>query len=114
MFLHEDDEEWQQPPGHIDAYSRYLVGPDRGSAQFDFRTSSYPPGGYVEEHAHDDAEQIYYVMSGAGEARCGDERRTVGPGSVIFVPIGAVHGLLNTGEDDLRFVIVTSPPTIPH
>lgn len=109
-FLHEDSVEWQEPPGHVRAYSRYLVGPDRDSRYFDFRTSSYPPGGYVERHVHEVAEQVYYFMSGTGRAECGDETRDVGPGDVMFVPAGTPHSLEATGTADLRFVVVTSPP----
>jgi quercetin dioxygenase-like cupin family protein len=109
-FRHEEEAEWQEPPGHIRAYSRYLVGPEHASRYFDFRTSRYPTGGRVEPHTHQVAEQVYYFISGTGRAECGDETRTVGPGDVMFVPAGTRHGLVATSEDDLRFVVVTSPP----
>jgi mannose-6-phosphate isomerase-like protein (cupin superfamily) len=113
-FVNESRVGWQQPPGHIDAYSRYLVGPEQGSRHFDFRTSRYPKGGYVEEHLHEAAEQVYYFIAGSGRARCGDEQRDVGPGDVMFVPAGALHSLVSTGEQELRFVVVTSPPDAPR
>lgn len=109
-FRNEDDVEWHEPPGHIRAYSRYLVGPEDTSRYFDFRTSRYPKGGYVEPHVHEVAEQVYYFLAGAGTAECGDETRTVGPGDVMFVPPGVRHSLVSTSEEDLRFVVVTSPP----
>jgi mannose-6-phosphate isomerase-like protein (cupin superfamily) len=112
-FLNEQDVEWNEPPGHIRAYSRYLVGPDsHASRYFDFRVSRYPTGGYVEPHVHDVAEQVYYFIEGAGAAACGDETRTVGPGDVMFVPAGVRHSLLSTGDSDLGFIVVTSPPDI--
>lgn len=110
-FRNEQDAEWQEPPGHVRAYSRYLVGPDHDSEYFDFRTSRYPTGGYVEPHVHEVAEQIYYFLAGTGRAECGEETRTVGPGDVMFVPAGVRHSLVSTGEQDLRFVVVTSPPS---
>ncbi|MGC9665398.1 cupin domain-containing protein [Planosporangium sp. 12N6] len=113
-FLNENDVEWIEPPGHIRAYSRYLVGPEeQGSRHFDFRTSRYPTGGYVEPHEHDVQEQVYYFITGTGTAECGDETRTVGPGDVMFVPAGVRHSLVSTGAQDLEFVVVTSPPGIP-
>jgi mannose-6-phosphate isomerase-like protein (cupin superfamily) len=111
-FLNEADTEWHEPPGHFGAYSRYLVGPERGSRYFDFRTSRYPTGGYVAPHAHDVAEQVYYFTSGTGRAECGDETREVGPGDVMFVPAGVRHGLVSTGDGELSFIVVTSPPDI--
>ena len=109
-FLHESDEEWHEPPGHSGAFSRYLVH----SQQFDFRTSRYPHGGYVEAHVHEVAEQVYYFLRGAGTAECGDETRTVGPGDVMYVPAGVRHSLVSTGTEDLEFVLATSPPDIPR
>lgn len=109
-FYAEEDFEWIEPPGHVRGYSRYLVGPHAGSRYFDFRTSSYPPGGRVDPHVHEVAEQVYYFIAGAGRAECGTETRAVGPGDVMFVPAGVRHSLVSTGDDDLRFVVVTSPP----
>lgn len=109
-FYTEDDFDWIEPPGHVRGYSRYLVGPHSGSRYFDFRTSSYPPGGRVDPHVHEVAEQVYYFIGGTGRAECGDDNRTVKPGDVMFVPAGARHALVCTGEDELRFVVVTSPP----
>jgi mannose-6-phosphate isomerase-like protein (cupin superfamily) len=109
-FLNESQVDWHEPPGHVGAYSRYLVGPEHGSSYFDFRTSRYPTGGYVEPHVHEVAEQVYYFISGTGEAECDGQTRTVGPGDVMFVPAGVRHGLVSTGEDALCFVVVTSPP----
>jgi mannose-6-phosphate isomerase-like protein (cupin superfamily) len=109
-FSNEEEFEWTEPPGHVRAYSRYLVGPDQGSRYFDFRVSRYPAGGRVEQHVHDVAEQVYYFISGTGEARCGGDDRAVGPGDLMFVPPGAPHSLVATGAGELRFVVVTSPP----
>lgn len=109
-FFNEQDAEWIEPPGHVRGYSRYLVGPEHGSAYFDFRTSRYPTGGRVDRHVHTVAEQVYYFISGAGRAECGDETRTVGPGDVMFVPAGVPHSLTASSDEDLCMVVVTSPP----
>ena len=61
-FVDNDSEPWHEPPGHIKAYSKYLVNPDNQETEhFDFRLSTYPPDGYVEAHLHERAEQIYYL-----------------------------------------------------
>jgi len=110
-FCSEEDFDWIEPPGHVRGYSRYLVGPEAGSRYFDFRVSRYPAGGRVDLHVHHVAEQVYYFMSGSGQAQCGDESRAVRPGDVMFVPAGVPHSVLATGDADLRFVVVTSPPS---
>jgi mannose-6-phosphate isomerase-like protein (cupin superfamily) len=112
MFFEVDEFEWHQPPGHFDSFSRYVVNPDNtGSAYFDFRFSRIRPHGHIELHVHEVAEHVYYFTAGVGEARCGEETRTVRPGSIMFVPPGVVHAISCDGPDDLCFVVVTSPPT---
>jgi len=37
-------------------------------------------------HDHDDIEQFYLVMEGAGRVRVGDEERDVSKGEIIFLP----------------------------
>lgn len=101
---------WDEPPGHIGGFSKYLVGEHNGCTTMDFRVSRYPIRGRVDPHIHEIAEQIYYIISGTGTAQLGDERMVIQPGDTLFVPPRVVHGLENTGHEDLVFVVVTSPP----
>jgi mannose-6-phosphate isomerase-like protein (cupin superfamily) len=109
-FLHADDVPFHEPPGHLRGYSKYLVDPDLGSRYFDFRLSRYVPGGLVEPHEHTVAEHVYYFIEGTGSAECGDDTRTVGAGTVMFVPPGVRHSVACTGDVDLVFIVATSPP----
>src|SRR5262249_859991 len=103
--------DWIEPPGHLAGFSRYLVNPDNvGSRYLDFRLSRYPPGGRVELHHHDVAEQVYLLLSGAAPAICGNEARDVDEGAVLFLPAGVAHSILNIGSEPLEFVVVSSPP----
>ena len=61
----------------------------------------FPPGGASHErHTHDFAEEILYVVSGHGRAISGDEEFEIGPGDVVFVPVGDVHYFVNTSETE--------------
>lgn len=103
---------WSEPPGHFGALSKYLVGPDsHGSRYFDFRVSSYQPNGRVDPHVHATAEHVYYVLRGAGLMELDDESHIVEANTTIFVPNGVRHGIVNTGFEDLVFIVVTSPPS---
>lgn len=42
------------------------------------------------QRPHTEAE-IYYVLDGRGQIRVGDEDRTLGPGSIVFVEAGIEH-----------------------
>lgn len=61
-------------------------------------------------HCHDDVEEIFYVISGHGRIRVGDEEEAIESGSCIYVPVGSPHQLINTGDETLKIVCAASPP----
>lgn len=102
---------WHEPPGHFSGFSKFLVNDEtHNSKYFDFRISRYPIKGLVEPHTHDVAEQIYYVVSGTGMVQVEDQKTLVHPGYTLFFPPGVVHGIENTGDEDLVFFVVSAPP----
>ena len=103
---------WEQPPAHFDAFSKLLVHPTNSATRyFDFRLSSYQPKGYAEVHAHEVAENIYYILQGRGMVELDGEKHVVEPHTVIHIPPGVRHGIFNTGLEDLVFIVVASPPS---
>ena len=68
-----------------------------------------PPGASVGAHHHETTEEIYYILSGTGVMTIGDERRAVGAGDAIFIPIGSVHTLTNTGDVAMTLLLVCGP-----
>jgi quercetin dioxygenase-like cupin family protein len=62
-------------------------------------------GDRIPLHTHDVDEAIT-ILDGDAETRLGDERRRVGPGTVIFIPAGAPHGTANAGGRPLRIQAV--------
>ena len=72
--------------------------------------SEVDPGSKSNPHTHDDAEEIFYVVSGYGRIRVGAEEEDIGPGSCIFVPIGEKHQLINSGDETLKIIGATAPP----
>ena len=81
-----------------------------GSSMFWMGVSEIIRGGKSNPHSHDDAEEAFYVISGYGQIRVGDEEEAIKPGSCVFVPQGKEHQLINTGEEILKVVAVTAPP----
>jgi len=67
-------------------------------------------GSSSNPHLHDDAEEIFYVVSGTGRVKVGEEEEDIAPGSCIFIPPKTLHQLLNTGNVELKVLAVTSPP----
>ena len=61
------------------------------------------PGGWLGLHRHDPAE-IYYVIEGRGILTLAGRDYAVGPGSAVFIPGNAEHGIRNSGNETLRFL----------
>lgn len=63
---------------------------------------------------HRSVEEIWYVLSGAGEIwrRQGDETdvAVLGPGVCVSIPLGTAFQFRSAGPDSLAVVAVTMPP----
>jgi mannose-6-phosphate isomerase-like protein (cupin superfamily) len=67
------------------------------------------PGERTAPHYHPKTEEIYYILRGTGEMTLNDERRAVGPGDAIAIPLGMVHTILNSGTEPLVFLCCCAP-----
>jgi len=67
------------------------------------------PGNMIEAHA-DPYEEIYFILEGNGLIRVGDEEKEVKPMDATYLPAGIPHALTNTGEADLKILVVAAPP----
>lgn len=73
-----------------------------------------PPGTSIGVHTHGPAdEEIYVVVSGSGRMWLEGEEFAVGPGDVVVNRRRGTHGLVNTGEGELRLVVVEVPAGRP-
>jgi mannose-6-phosphate isomerase-like protein (cupin superfamily) len=82
----------------------------RGSACNFIDFSIVPPGADIGLHTHArDNEEIYIVVSGRGIMHLEGEEFEVGPGHVIVNRPGGTHALRNSGDTELRLVVVEVP-----
>jgi uncharacterized cupin superfamily protein len=65
-----------------------------------------PPGkSAFGAHRHHGCDELFFILSGTGEYRIGDERLPVGPGDCLGAPAaGKKHQIANTGAEDLRYL----------
>ena len=62
------------------------------------------PGAALGGAVHED-DEIYYILSGAGKLRLGEETVEVHPDQVIFIPRGVFHALDNrAGAEELKIL----------
>lgn len=60
-------------------------------------------------HTHPTREEIIYILSGRAEQWCGENRRILGPGEMVLIPRGEVHGTYNPFNERLVFLAILSP-----
>jgi oxalate decarboxylase/phosphoglucose isomerase-like protein (cupin superfamily) len=54
-------------------------------------------------HNHTGQEEVYFFIQGSGVMIVSEERFRVGPGSVVLIPDGAFHRVINDGDSNLIF-----------
>jgi mannose-6-phosphate isomerase-like protein (cupin superfamily) len=59
---------------------------------------------------HADVDQVLYVVSGTGLAILAGRHYAFQKGSVIVVPAGTEHNILNDGDKPLKLFTMYSPP----
>jgi mannose-6-phosphate isomerase-like protein (cupin superfamily) len=79
----------------------------------DFRKRVLHVGAAIGEHviAHD---EVYYVLSGAGEVVSDGTRSSLKPGMAAYLYSGAKVGIRQTGNEPLTLIITYPLPTRPE
>ena len=72
------------------------------------------PGGMVPEHKHEKEEEVMFFLSGKGVFVTEDEEIALEPGICIYNPPGKMHKIINTGDENLKFVWIYSPQLESH
>lgn len=69
-----------------------------------------PPGSCEVRHWHARARQFFYVLSGTLRLEVEGATHDLGPGGGLELPSGTAHQARNEGSDDVRFLVISSPP----
>ena len=67
------------------------------------------PGFATGDHVHRTIEEIFCVLDGEFVLRAGEWSGRVGPGGVVRVPPGMVHGFANPGSAPATLLLLISP-----
>ncbi|MCG8693888.1 MAG: cupin domain-containing protein [Minwuiales bacterium] len=100
--------------GHGDMFAAKLgrIGPMVGARQLGCMLTVVPPGKRAFPfHAHHANEEMFVILSGAGEYRMGEERTPLAEGDVVCAPAGGpetAHQIINTGDGDLRYLAIST------
>ena len=85
------------------------VDPSRGSNNIALGTQKVPIRTGILVHQHREADEVLFVLEGAGFGILDDTRIPVEKGSAIYVPKGVWHGVENP-DRELLLLWVVAPP----
>jgi mannose-6-phosphate isomerase-like protein (cupin superfamily) len=91
-------------------WKRFTDGNMMWSDLQSFEHVTVPPGGNVGLHVHSRTEEIYFIISGRGRMRVGDESREVGPGDLILTPLHTAHSFHVLGDEPATFIVMEMVP----
>lgn len=106
---HQSDIEVRRLDG---AEVQWLIDQQLGAAHVTAYRLTVDPGS-TTTHVHRGAEEVLYVLEGTGEVRVEDAKHLVSAGRAVFVPDGAEHTYVNTGQAPLVMVGAMAPPIDP-
>lgn len=87
------------------------IANDDGDEQVSIARARVEPGVITAWHSLDGIGERYLIVRGRGRAEIGDlDPVDVEAGDVVRIPPGQPQRIANTGEDDLVFYAVCSPP----
>lgn len=87
----------------------YLIDPESSpSENLTMGHTIIYPTGKTTGHAHDDREEVYYVLSGTGKMVVGDDEFPIRAGDALYVPFGEFHVTYNTGNQPMAVIWVTA------
>jgi mannose-6-phosphate isomerase-like protein (cupin superfamily) len=80
-----------------------------GSRNLSVNWLEVPPGVKEELRSHEESEQVYVVVSGAGTMSATGDTQTLGAGDLVLIPPATDHSVANDGDEPLALVSVQSP-----
>ena len=69
-----------------------------------------PPGASEELRSHEEAEQVYVVVSGNGTMSATGDTQVLSVGDLVLIPPATDHAVANDGAEPMALVSVQSPP----
>jgi len=68
-----------------------------------------PPGYFVPPHRHDRDDETFYILEGELTLTGDLSESKVGPGTLVHLPHGSLHGFRNDTDGTVRFLVICQP-----
>jgi len=98
-------EEWHRLRAHV-----LMDAGELGSRNLSVTWLSVPAGAKQTLRSHEESEQAYVVVRGAGAMSVAGDTQQVGEGDLIMVPPATEHSVANNDDPELCLVSIQSPP----
>jgi mannose-6-phosphate isomerase-like protein (cupin superfamily) len=98
-------EEWHRLRSHV-----LMDAGELGSRNMSVTWLEVPAGAEQALRSHEEAEQVYVVVRGAGSMSVAGDTQEVEEGDLILVSPATDHSIANRGESELALLSVHSPP----
>jgi mannose-6-phosphate isomerase-like protein (cupin superfamily) len=98
-------EEWHRLRNHI-----LMDAGELGSRNMSVTWLEVPEGIDQSLHSHEEAEQVYIVVSGQGTMTVAGDTQEIAQGDLVLIPPATDHSIANGNSADLCCVSVQSPP----
>jgi len=69
----------------------------------------WDPGGAQPFNSHPESVETFFFLAGEGVAICDDHRLEVRPGTLLVLPRGSRHRIINTGEGPMYSLTMMAP-----
>lgn len=70
------------------------------------------PSGCTEvRHFHNNSEQFFYVLSGKAALEVDGKNYNIKSNHGMYIPAKTAHKLTNNDKDELRFIVISVPPS---
>jgi quercetin dioxygenase-like cupin family protein len=87
---------------------RWLINHNDGAPNFAMRYFEMAPEGHSPHHSHSWEHEVFF-LEGDCMVVCGDQKRNVKPGYVVFIPPNTIHHFENVGKTTVKFLCL-----VPH
>ena len=90
------------------------IAPDAKSGRVSLAQFVLGPGRSSGMSFNHHSEEVFWVAGGSGRVHLGPDVLPVSPGSVVFIPPGAVHAIEADANTTLTFLAISAPAFTPE
>jgi len=103
------------PPGGGDPWNvlgtamKCKIGSEQTGGAYSIVENTIPPQAGPPPHVHHNEDEIFYILEGEFEIRCGEQTFNAREGSIALLPRNVPHAFRNIGEAEGKVLVTITP-----